>query len=671
MGFLDGIFYSRATPVITSAPEKSLANSSVSPSITGSCALYRLEPAVDYLGGDLGADAIPASNQEACCAACERARRCNAFTFVAASRECWLKQRRSRARTVKSPTTLVSGHRGRLKPLIFGSGGTTSGQFPRAATLEPAVHLTSSAGLRASAIGIRDRTLFSGGSWRSRRVGQIGFQVLGGGIASIGGLSLQQERQTMTLLTQAAPLWRGVPRNSDGAPFLWLTFEPLPEISSASEAEAATIHAAAKKSLYLHWSSRAAAPCGMMAVADPSFSPVGWLHVSTSDSETTKLPTANATRGGDGDGRGSSGGSINVDPPSPGATATNAPCHAALPGLSASADAARPAGGARGHLLSRLTTGNGDGFRIRYRPVTIVNAREGSTRFLFVASLPASAMLHAAIAAETRGFDHSLLLTTSEPCGSYRVNEAGSNSSVHGPTGAADGTTAAIVNSVNRKQEESCRRAIAPILSAGAVMPSAGAIEATVSRGCGSSWASRWWPSGARSSDSFGCDARGGSQPLFYAFAWRRVLFLALSAAHTMDKSGYQHTRARRTVRAARAAGISWVVAYSERPANASSAMQLQQVLSGIGADVYICAPGPGRTARYERLLGRNSPTRKGISIVSLASPTHDAYVRARANRSTLLLEHVHASTGRVLDTFGVAAASTGRPRPAMPTGRE
>ena len=101
----------------THESRNSTTASAATASAATACAEYRLEPAIDYVGADIGADPVPAIDQEACCSACEQSRLCNAFTFVAASRDCWLKMRRRLPRKVVQPTTLVSGHRGRLKLL--------------------------------------------------------------------------------------------------------------------------------------------------------------------------------------------------------------------------------------------------------------------------------------------------------------------------------------------------------------------------------------------------------------------------------------------------------------------------------------------------------------------------------------------------------------------------
>ena len=157
----------RAAAAVRSAPEK--------------CGAYVLEHDADYTGADLGVDAVAASSVGACCSACERVRLCNAFTFVAAEQQCWLKARRRMARAAPQPGALVSGHRSQLKRagarLGFGSRGTGGG---------------AGAAGGASAAGVQAPR---------RRLARPHADYA-------ATLRLQQERQTEQLLAHAAALWR-------------------------------------------------------------------------------------------------------------------------------------------------------------------------------------------------------------------------------------------------------------------------------------------------------------------------------------------------------------------------------------------------------------------------------------------------------------------------------
>ena len=89
-------FRSSTTTAAFGSSSSSSVAASVENSSASSCTLYRLEPHIDYVGGDISRDPMPAVDQEACCTACEQSRFCNAFTYVASSRDCWLKRRRLR-----------------------------------------------------------------------------------------------------------------------------------------------------------------------------------------------------------------------------------------------------------------------------------------------------------------------------------------------------------------------------------------------------------------------------------------------------------------------------------------------------------------------------------------------------------------------------------------------
>ena len=221
---------------------------------SAACAAYRLEVAVDYVGGDIATEPVQAVDQEACCAACEAARRCNAFTYIAASHDCWLKMHRRHARTSRSADPIVSGHRFQLKAFksfVVSSnpsedglgGGVRAGGLAVPRVIGNTVYRTGG----ATGASIWDRI-------RARRGnGGAGSVVAGGGsvgssYASVSASSSslfsrrynggtassdelirrQQERQTDFLLAKAVEHWRGVPRGGvDCTPPLRLSLAPI------------------------------------------------------------------------------------------------------------------------------------------------------------------------------------------------------------------------------------------------------------------------------------------------------------------------------------------------------------------------------------------------------------------------------------------------------------
>ena len=193
-------------------------------------------------------------------------------------------------------------------------------------------------------------------------------------------------------------------------------------------------------------------------------------------------------------------------------------------------------------------------------------------------------------------------------------------------------------------------------------------------------WARQWWPGGEATTPvtaaaaaaaslgaaRFGCDpSTGRPRPLWYAFSRRRILFLATSAAHPFAAGYEQHTALSRAARAARAAGVSWVIAYGERPVSASSAEQLQKAMGSLGVDLFIYAPSAAASdgaAAAEpdpkpEVVSVHAPTngKKGAAILGLGA---GVYARVRPlNRSALLVEPVRVSDGRVVEAFSVPAA--------------
>ena len=185
------------------------------------CLPYRLEPGLDYLGGDLGTQAVSADGREACCAACERAELCNAFTFVESRRECWLKVGRRRARHVEdSDAAVVSGHRGRLRSRRRSlQGGLRSlGSAPPA-----------SLGSRIGAVAFH--------SLQRPPFGTAGRSGGGRLQATLDALRRQHEVQADALLRRASPIWREASdADLEGHPALSLLISAVSNNRSAGRA---------------------------------------------------------------------------------------------------------------------------------------------------------------------------------------------------------------------------------------------------------------------------------------------------------------------------------------------------------------------------------------------------------------------------------------------------
>ena len=142
-----------------------------------SCPNYKIEAGLDYVGGDIGTGPTTVNGDVACCMLCESTTACNAFTFVLATSECWLKVRRRAPRRESQPGALVSGYRPHLKRgtralTRFGGGGALAGRPLVGQRRGAAAAVGGGAGSRAAA-----------GRW-------------------------QQERQAGLLLQRAAPLWQ-------------------------------------------------------------------------------------------------------------------------------------------------------------------------------------------------------------------------------------------------------------------------------------------------------------------------------------------------------------------------------------------------------------------------------------------------------------------------------
>ena len=200
------------------------------------CAVYRFEPGVDYVGGDVGRESVMADDVEGCCAACERTRLCNAFTFVADSQACWLKTSRRRARPAPDPTSLTSGFRGRLKTLSYGQDTAGSARL-----------LHEAMPWRRRGGGIAEAP-------RARAFGAYGRAGMGGGYTDRPERRMQ-EQQALQLIARSMARWQGAARGMEGLPLFRLSAEPLPAaLLNASLSRAHSSRA---------WAAACAAPAWM------------------------------------------------------------------------------------------------------------------------------------------------------------------------------------------------------------------------------------------------------------------------------------------------------------------------------------------------------------------------------------------------------------------------
>lgn len=789
MGWADAFFSSSASPAGSNATSIPAIESA--PSASSACNLYRIEPAIDYVGGDIGTDPVAALNLEACCAVCEHTRRCNAFTFVAVSRDCWLKLHRRRARPVTQPTTLVSGHRGRLKPLTFGGigafGETAQRPQPRMQRQLPARLFGSLSGgsggftgTRPTTYALHARSLAGGGAFASRF-------VRGGGSSGGDALRALQERQAEQLLARAAQLWRAVARGCAGPPPFRLSLSAQAGTSSRtvlrSGAAAADddVPADVATTVWLQWPARSQRATGTARPSAGVNTSVAGLKPPSEIGDVVEIGDPHTCRdswerpavmlggeqGNEPDGSNEVAGATTaadgaVEARSFARSSSSSSEGSGRGGVDRSSAQRRaaviiPSGkNVAPHLLARLTTRTSEGHAMHHRPVALPTANTLSARtlprpfsFLWARLLPGSPVLHQALLSEARGYGRALVLSTAEPCGHLRAPVAdatGESRAAGGIVGAAAEASAAaaaaaddaehsanddehereqfgpdaagtreaisiaavrhqaaVARAQSERSFDQCFRTLAPLLASSAVMPAAGAREASVAHGCGAEWARRWWPGGAwegervhahapslahdsstseASRPRFGCiagsDGSSSARPLWYGFVKRRVLFLALSSAHSLAHTDEQHTELRRAARAARASGASFVVAYGERPSNVTSDASLRDLLAGMGADLYLCASASSSAATAperssvvasslresdERRLPRSQRGGKGSSskmtaVVSLDGLPEDAYVRLSIadNRTALLVERVRALDGRVLDSFGVLA---------------
>ena len=192
------------------------------------CSAYRIESNMDYVGGDLLNEAATARDQNGCCAACERATRCNAFTYVVEMQACWLKTGRRHAQPATADergATIVSGVRGRLKAR------------PRLASFDGVLRLETGG---MSVQGPLDST-------------RLQIPRSGGAVLYAARLALQQERsaqeqQAIQLIERARSRWQGTLFDVDGHPFVRLSVAPLTNVSLRGTATA-----------WLSWTGRGAA----------------------------------------------------------------------------------------------------------------------------------------------------------------------------------------------------------------------------------------------------------------------------------------------------------------------------------------------------------------------------------------------------------------------------
>ena len=148
-----------------------------------------------------------------------------------------------------------------------------------------------------------------------------------------------------------------------------------------------------------------------------------------------------------------------------------------------------------------------------------------------------------------------------------------------------------------------------------------------------------------------------------YAFTIGRMAFIALDAAHTLGKGTAQQVAMQRAAAASRAAGAEWVVAYGVAPANASlEELHAALVSADSVVDVFIYSPSASQSRPRAVHAGVHAglrDRRHSIRAVQLAGTrsVDEGYARLRPNRTALLVEHIRASDGLVLDAFAVPGA--------------
>ena len=170
------------------------------------CAEYTVEPGVDYPGNDLNERPVPAADAAACCAVCERSRLCNAYTFVHAANQCWLKRRRPQRSRRANAGEVTSAHRWKVKHTAWSSsirGGGAS--TPRTGAMSSMTGFIGHAAARSGSVAAQRReSVFDRGS----------------SAAYLARQAQLQQQQVRSLLREARSAWEGVV--ADDAPLVRL-----------------------------------------------------------------------------------------------------------------------------------------------------------------------------------------------------------------------------------------------------------------------------------------------------------------------------------------------------------------------------------------------------------------------------------------------------------------
>ena len=594
---------------------------------TGPCDLYRLEPGFDYIGGDIGFTAVAVDNQWECCAACERALRCNAFTFVGEARQCWLKAGRRRAREASQQSSLVSGHRGRLKA---GSVGQPHGAFGS------------------------DRSRTAAARPHTIRTRPFGFAT---GRLREDGVRQAQDRIASQLIGRAEHSWKGAPRGLASIPLLRFSISPLQILNSSRPLTLTS-------SVWAHWwvGARSAASALTIETVGKNTTPPTWrVRVADYSRADSVIGEGGADR--DADDRatdGAVGGEVAAQLPD---LAAQLP----LKSLSSLARAATSP------LLARLSARGDDGNWVRYR-ATAVSALAAlttddsrPTRILIADSLPGSSLLQHALIGEAVGFGHALLLTTHVPCPDAgpggRVIDAGTAAGV--PTAQSVLTPLA-----------QCQHELSRLTANTALMPAMSGLDdpRPANDGCRHQ-ARPWWPgNGTVATESADCQSDGDAgkpfkSSLAYTFSWRRMVFLALDAANPVTVGTHQHAEARRIARAVRASGAAWIVAYGEAGTTASAIAQSRAALAGV-ADLIVTSRYPGIDGYHHRAAERGAAAL--VALGGIGAGAHgEGYARLRPlNRTSLLFERVRVVDGAVIGSFAVGCRQLPRHRTMLNRGR-
>ena len=520
------------------------------------CSAYRIESNMDYVGGDLLNEAATVRDQNGCCAACERATRCNAFTYVVETQACWLKTGRRHAQPATADergATIVSGVRGRLKAR------------PRLASFDGVFHLETGG---MSVQGPLDST-------------RVQTPRSGGAVLYAARLALQQERsaqeqQAIQLIERARSRWQGTLFDVDGHPFVRLSVAPLTNVSLRGTATAwlSRTGKGAAATTWLHWpllrQPHPAAASSAVALAVGTFRPRSstpswrWLPLvlrapmrehqpdtraaaiadeagaaaapgTAPDAAAEEEPeqVSEGAIGGDGGAAqddaqvdGSHTSALRTSPFEVGAALPDvAPSlsggHRMLVRLSARHDASSHwvhyrtiELGLGTNALGTASAGLASATSTSTSAVSEAAPAPSSVSALVAGGLHASAHhgarhLENALLAEALGFRVPLLLTTSAPCAASTQSPATSLSSsadesVRAAADSAMGEERGPLSASGRREglcgemglsfEERCLHCLAPLLRAVALMPAAGRDEHTRERRCGRDWAARWRP---------------------------------------------------------------------------------------------------------------------------------------------------------------------------------